>query len=46
MNSLWNAMARLAGIVQGVVVQMTTKTFSPLSFGRTAEKSEIIGNLT
>ena len=32
MNSLWNAMARLAGIVQGVVVQMTAKTFSPLSF--------------
>jgi len=39
-------MARLAGIVQGVVVQMITLTVSPASLGRTAATSEIIRNLT
>ena len=39
-------MARFAGIVQGVVVQMTTETFSPASFGRRWAISELRGNLT
>jgi len=39
-------MARLAGMVQGVVVQMTMETFSPARLGRMAPMSEETGNFT
>jgi hypothetical protein len=39
------ATATFAGSVQGVVVQMSTYTFSPFSLGRTSPKSDRTGNL-
>ena len=39
-------MARFAGKVQGVVVQIRTKTFFVFNAGNFLERSEIIGNFT
>ena len=39
-------MARLAGMVHGVVVHITMETLFPLSSGASRVRSDIMGNLT